>query len=112
MLPISSTHQVEPTMTEPAIEEAMLVNVSYNNKDITKKVDAAVGPPFTIKERFKMGGIGSPKLIITETSVAIGNLLLLDNNRNSCNVEMRPQGSLFVLDRYWKPMPWSFHITN
>jgi len=39
-----------------------------------------------------MGGIGSPKLIITDASIEIGNLLNLDNNRNVCNIEMRPKG--------------------
>lgn len=70
----------------------MLVNVSYNNKDITRKVDAEVGKPFTLKERWAMNGIGSPKLIITSTSVEIHNLLILDNNRNTCNIEIRPKG--------------------
>ncbi|MGB6152170.1 MAG: hypothetical protein WBG48_09270 [Pricia sp.] len=70
----------------------MLVNVSYNNKEITRKVDAEVGKPFTLKERLKMGGIGSPRLFITETSVEIRNLLILDNNRDQCNVEIRPKG--------------------
>ncbi|NHF58192.1 hypothetical protein FK220_002485 [Flavobacteriaceae bacterium TP-CH-4] len=70
----------------------MLVNVSYNNKEITKKIDEAVGKPFTLKERWAMGGIGSPKLFITESSVEIRNLLILDNNRDSCNIELRPKG--------------------
>ncbi|TMM58085.1 hypothetical protein FEE95_01270 [Maribacter algarum] len=70
----------------------MLLNVSYNNKEVTRKVDKAVGKPFTLKERWKMNGIGSPKLFITETSVEINNLLILDNNTNSCNIEMRPEG--------------------
>lgn len=70
----------------------MLVNVSYNNKEITRKVDEEVGKPFTLKERFAMGGIGSPKLFITESSIDIQNLLILDNNRDSCNIEMRPKG--------------------
>ncbi|NNL01641.1 MAG: hypothetical protein HKP39_05140, partial [Eudoraea sp.] len=61
----------------------MLVNVSYNNSDITRKIDDEVGKPFTLRERWAMNGIGSPKLIITETSIEIGNLLLLDNNLNS-----------------------------
>ncbi len=70
----------------------MLVNVSYNNKEITKRVDEQVGKPFTLKERWAMKGIGSPKLIIKETSIEIGNLLVLDNNRDTCNIEMRPKG--------------------
>jgi len=70
----------------------MLVNVSYNNKKISRQIDELVGKPFSLKERFKMHGIGSTKLIITETSVQINNLLILDSNRNQCNIEMRPKG--------------------
>lgn len=70
----------------------MLLNVSYSNKTVTNKIDQEVGKPFTLKERFKMGGIGSPKLEITEASVEIRNLLILDNNANCCNIEIRPKG--------------------
>ncbi|MAO16013.1 hypothetical protein LDL77_04925 [Flagellimonas marinaquae] len=70
----------------------MLLNVSYNDKIITKKIDDAVGKPIPIKERFAMGGIGSPKLFVTEASIDIYNLLILDNSTNTCNVEIRPNG--------------------
>ncbi len=70
----------------------MLLNVSYSDKNITKKIDAEVGKPFTLKERLRLGGIGSPKLEITAASVEIRNLLILDNNADCCNIEMRPKG--------------------
>ncbi|AFL80138.1 hypothetical protein Aeqsu_0629 [Aequorivita sublithincola DSM 14238] len=70
----------------------MLIQVSYNDKEITRKINEELGKPFNIKERFKMRGIGSPKLILTETSIQISNLMNLDNNRNVCNIEMRPKG--------------------
>ncbi|MDB4270816.1 hypothetical protein N9896_01850 [bacterium] len=88
----------------------MLVNVSYNNRDLTKKIDKEVGKPFTLKERWAMNGIGSPKLFITETSMEIGNLLLLDNNLKCCNVEMRPKGIIVrfrsLLETYALVIPY------
>ncbi|MGD1945728.1 MAG: hypothetical protein ACFB0A_05600 [Croceivirga sp.] len=88
----------------------MLLNVSYSNKKNTEKIDAEVGKPFTLKERFKMGGIGSPKLEITEASVAIHNLLILDSNADCCNIEMRPKGIIIgfrsLLESYALVIPY------
>ncbi len=88
----------------------MLLNVSYSNKDIARKIDASVGKPFPIRERFAIGGIGSPKLFITEASVEIQNLLILDNNLNSCNIELRPKGIIVrfrsLLETYGLVIPY------
>ena len=74
----------------------MLINISYNRPNITKKINQEIGKPFTLFERVKLKGTGSPKLQITSTSIDIHNLLILDNNANVCNVEMRPQGILVM----------------
>lgn len=88
----------------------MLVNVSYNNKEITRRVNEEVGPPFTLKRRWAMGGIGSPKLEITKSSAAIRNLLILDNNRDTCNIELRPKGIILrfrsLLETYALVIPY------
>jgi len=88
----------------------MLLNVSYNNKAVTKKIEEEVGKPFTLKERWTMNGIGSPKLIITETSIEIRNLLILDSNRDVCNIEMRPNGIIIgfrsLLETYALIIPY------
>ncbi|KSA14901.1 hypothetical protein [Maribacter dokdonensis] len=88
----------------------MLLNVSYNNKAVTKKIEEEVGKPFTLKERWAMNGIGSPKLIITETSIKIRNLLILDSNRDVCNIEMRPNGIIIgfrsLLETYALIIPY------
>ena len=68
----------------------MLLNVSYNDNTIREKIDTEVGKPFSLKERWSMGGIGSSKLFITHTSLNIHNLLVLDQNLNTCNVLEKP----------------------
>lgn len=70
----------------------MLVIVSYDNTEITDKIDRQVGKPFSLKERWALDGIGSPKLPIIGSDVHIGNLLILDNNTDTCNIELRPKG--------------------
>lgn len=88
----------------------MLVNVSYNNPQIKRKIDAEVGKPFPLLDRLKMNGVGSPKLFITSTSIEIHNLLILDNNRNVCNIEMRPGGIIVgfrsLLESYGLVIPY------
>ena len=88
----------------------MLYNVSYNNPEITEKIDAELGPPFSLRERIRQGGIGSPRLVILSTSIQIHNLLILDNNRNVCNIELRPEGVLLgfrsLLESYALPIPY------
>ena len=88
----------------------MLVNVSYNNPELTRKIDDAVGKPFPLKKRWAMGGIGSPKLFITDCSLEIRNLLLLDNNLNTCNIELRPGGIILrfrsLLETYALVIPY------
>ena len=88
----------------------MLVNVSYNNSEIRRKIDAEVGKPFNLAERIKQGGIGIGRLVITEASVQINNLLILDKNRNVCGIEMRPKGIIVgfrsLLESYALVIPY------
>ena len=88
----------------------MLLNVSYNDPKIKEKIDTAVGKPFTLKERWAKGGVGSSKLIISQTSIEIHNLLVLDNNRKTCNIELRPQGIILrfrsLLETYALVIPY------
>lgn len=70
----------------------MLVNISYNDRDLTDRIHEEVGKPFNLRERIRHKGIGSPKLFITSSSLDIHNLLVLDQNINTCNIELRPRG--------------------
>ena len=93
----------------------MLLNVSYNNPDIKEKIDHEVGKTLTLVDRFKLKGSGSPRLIITSVSIDIHNLLILDNNRNTCNIEIRPNGIIVrfrsILETYALVIPfWKLKI--
>lgn len=70
----------------------MLFNISYNEPSKVDRINTAVGKPFPLRSRWKLGGIGSSKLMINSCSIDIHNLLVLDQNTNSCNVELRPKG--------------------
>jgi hypothetical protein len=88
----------------------MLLNISYNRPAVTEKINRKVGKPFTLFERVKLKGTGSPKLLITSTSIEIQNLLILDNNTNVCNVEMRINGIIVrfrsLLETYALVIPY------
>lgn len=70
----------------------MLVNISYKDRELTDRIHEEVGKPFNLRERIRQKGIGSPKLLITSSSMDIHNLLVLDQNINTCNIELRPRG--------------------
>lgn len=88
----------------------MLINVSYNDPKQRKAIADAVGAPFSLTQRWKMKGIGSPQMDITQSSIAIYNLLILDQNRNTCNVELRPKGIIVrfrsLLETYALVIPY------
>lgn len=93
-----------------SLKEKVLANLSYNDAKLTQKVNALVGSPFNLKERWRLKGIGSSKLLITESSVDIYNLLILDQNTNSCSIELRPKGIIIrfrsLLETYGLIIPY------
>ena len=70
----------------------MIKNLSYNSKKNKKLLLEIVGRPLSFMERLKLRGIGSNKLVITDASKEIVDLLRLDNNINYCNIEIRTNG--------------------
>lgn len=98
-----------------SLKEKMLLNVSYNNPDIKRKINEEVGEPYGLRERIKQGGIGIGHLVITESSIQIQNFLALDKYRNKCNIELRPRGIIVgfraLLDSYALVIPyWKLNL--
>lgn len=70
----------------------MLLNITYNDPEVKKKINHLVGEPFSLLERIKQKGVGSPKLNIVASSIEIYNLLQLEQSRDTCNIELRKKG--------------------
>jgi len=52
----------------------MLLNVPYDTPEVFYRITREVGKPFGLLDRFRNGGIGSPKLFVEGCSAEIGRL--------------------------------------
>lgn len=88
----------------------MLKNISYNNLNIIDEINKLVGKPYSFIEKIKRGGVGSKKLLITKADKVIENLLILDQNINNCNIEIRSSGIIIyfrsLLETYGLIIPY------
>ncbi len=88
----------------------MLLNVSYNDPKIKRTIHELVGTSYGFVQSIKMGGTGSPRLVIHKASQEITNLLNLNNNINYCNIELRPEGIIIgfraLLESYALVIPY------
>ncbi|MBC90743.1 MAG: hypothetical protein CMC67_01085 [Flavobacteriaceae bacterium] len=92
----------------------MMINISYRDEVIEKKINSIVGSPYSLTDRIKKNGVGSPRFKINKSSEKINNLLVLDKNINYCNIELRPKGIIIrfrsLLETYGLIIP--FHKLN
>ena len=88
----------------------MLLNLSYKDNKIKSKINKEVGDEFNFIEKFKLRGNGSPKLLISECSSNIDELLSLNNNIKKCNIELRKKGIIIrfrsLLETYGLIVPY------
>tara|TARA_B100001057_G_scaffold489535_1_gene575995 strand:- start:46 stop:465 length:420 start_codon:yes stop_codon:yes gene_type:complete len=88
----------------------MLRNVSYKNDSTKNEIDGLIGNSYSFIEKIKKGGVGSGKLLITKANKEIENLLILDQNTNNCNIELREKGIIIyfrsLLETYGLAIPY------
>ena len=89
----------------------MIRNISYKEPSVRSEIDSLVGRPYPLTERIRMGGIGSPRFLIRDSSATIMALLNLDHNTNYCNMELRPGGIIVgfrsILETYAWIVPYA-----
>jgi hypothetical protein len=84
----------------------MIRNVSYNNKEVFSEITDHVGKAFTFRQRMKLGGTGSQRLLIKNASSRITELLDLDTNLNYCNIELRNKGVIVRFRSILETFAW------
>ena len=88
----------------------MIYNISYKDNKQIELINNSVGKPYSLVSRIKLGGVGSPKYYIKSSDKKIDSLLILDNNDNTCNIEIRPKGIIIrfrsLLETYALIIPY------
>lgn len=89
----------------------MIFDTSYSDKETTRKINEAVGHPFSWKQRWKMGGIGSRRMTIDSISEVYQKYMNASHYISSANIELRPKGVIIhfrhKLQAYSWIMPYS-----
>jgi len=84
----------------------MLFDTSYSDKKITKAIDSAVGKPYSFKARWKLGGIGSKRMVIKSISEEYQKHLKSDIYETKANIELRPKGLIIHFRDKLQTMTW------
>ena len=87
----------------------MLLRLTPDYSAVKPQIDAAVGKTFTLQERQQFGKTSSANHEITGASLEIHNLLVVNENKPTCTIEMRPKGVVVsfrsVLETYALVIP-------
>ena len=84
----------------------MILHLNQITKDNKKFIDDIVGKPFTLYQAFKMGGIGSKRMSIDNTSENIYHLLNSTSDINYSNIELRPNGIIVMINKGLERYHW------
>jgi hypothetical protein len=85
---------------------AILRNISYNNPEIRDEVNNLVGKSYSLYQRFRLKGTGSPKFLIRNASQDIMDKLNLDSNLNYISIEIRPAGIIVFFRSLLETFGW------
>jgi hypothetical protein len=70
----------------------VLFKTSYSSKETKEAIEELVGKPFGVIERFKLGGVGSQRLLVEQADDDIDAIIKAQNTPPFTNIELRPKG--------------------
>lgn len=103
MIPFSRSHDpsYEPKWKEwCSLQKArMFVDTTVPDRELKKEINDLVGKPFSLLKMFKIGAIGSHRMIVSEYSDKFREVLTRSTDLNYCNLELRPKGVIVHLSK-------------
>lgn len=84
----------------------MIFDTSYSDKKITRQINEAMGLPYSWKDRWKMGGIGSKRMTIKDISDEYRKYLNADHYLSNANIELRPKGIIIHFRHKLQAYSW------
>ncbi len=84
----------------------VVFDITYSEKAVIEEVNQLVGKPYSFFQRLQLGGIGSERIQIMESSPKVSDFLQHDVAINYCNLELRPKGMIIHLKYKLKDLAW------
>ena len=84
----------------------MILDSTHTNKEHKNIINDLVGKPFSFMESWKMGGVGSKRMIIGQVSPNLQKYLNDVSDINYANIELRPGGIIIYINKGLKNFTW------
>ena len=84
----------------------MIFITTHTNKDTAELINDLVGKPFSLLKSIKLGGIGSRRMMIKDTSPNMQQYLNKVSDINYANIELRPAGILIRINKGLQNFTW------
>lgn len=84
----------------------MIFNSTYQNDDTIELINDIVGQPFSWLKRFKLGGVGSKRMIVKTSSPKFSFIHNKTEDINYGNIELRPRGIVVYINKGLETFAW------
>ena len=84
----------------------LILDFTHPDKEHRQIINDLIGKSYSFIESIKMGGVGSKRMIIEETSPNMKQYLNLVSDINYSNIEMRSGGILVYINKGLKNFTW------
>ncbi len=85
----------------------MIFNTTHYNAEDQDLINDVLGKPFSFFQSFRMGGIGSKRMIVDEVSPQLTQVMNKVSDINYGNIELRPNGILVMINKGLKNFTWA-----